>query len=178
MSMKAASLTSSLLVPKGAAIPTGVEPSNDSESPTNPVSANEKIAAAVARPFHSSQRNSKPVVVAHQAKIMRMQSRRASKPTHKARMAGLGKTKMLKAQDSLEFILNRIQELGRGTQPHERAAYRALIHMIQRWAEPTDLFIDENLQMAERIGQDLADITRHIHDVQHAYMNALFTERK
>ena len=68
---------------------------------------------------------------------------------------------MLKADDSLEFILEQVQDLGRGDKAHEKAAYRALIHMTQRWAEPTDLFIDEDLQMAERIGQDLADIARH-----------------
>ncbi len=55
-------------------------------------------------------------------------------------------------------------------------AYRALIHMTQRWAEPTDLFVHEDLAMAERIGQDLADISRHIADIQHAYMKALFAE--
>lgn len=83
---------------------------------------------------------------------------------------------MLNAQDSLEFILDQVQDLGSGDHPHQRAAYRALIHMTQRWAEPTDLFIDEDLQMAERIGQDLADISRHIADIQHAYMKALFSE--
>ena len=83
---------------------------------------------------------------------------------------------MLKAEDSLEFILDRVQNLGQGTRPHEKAAYRALIHMTQRWAEPTDLFMCEDLAMAERIGQDLADIPRHISDIQHAYLKALFTE--
>ena len=84
---------------------------------------------------------------------------------------------MLNAQQSLEFILQRVEDLGQGEKPHERAAYRALIHMTQRWAEPTDLFIDEDLAMAERVGQDLADISRHINDIQHAYMKALFTEK-
>lgn len=81
---------------------------------------------------------------------------------------------MLSADESLEFILDQVQDLGRGDKSHEKAAYRALIHMTQRWAEPTDLFIAEDLQMAERIGQDLADIARHIQDIQHAYMKALF----
>lgn len=84
---------------------------------------------------------------------------------------------MLKAEDSLEFILDQVQDLGRGSRPDEKAAYRALIHMTQRWAEPTDLFICEDLAMAERIGQDLAEISRHINDIQHAYMKALFSER-
>ena len=83
---------------------------------------------------------------------------------------------MMNAQESLEFILGQVQELGQGKKPHEKAAYRALIHMTQRWAEPTDLFVDEDLAMAERVGQDLADIARHISDIQHAYMKALFTE--
>jgi hypothetical protein len=83
---------------------------------------------------------------------------------------------MLKAEDSLEFILDQVQDLGQGGRPDEKAAYRALIHMTQRWAEPTDLFICEDLAMAERIGQDLAEISRHINDIQHAYMKALFSE--
>lgn len=84
---------------------------------------------------------------------------------------------MLTADESLEFILDRVQGLGRGNKSHEKAAYRALIHMTQRWAEPTDLYISRDLEMAERIGQDLADIVRHIQDIQHAYMKALFETR-
>ncbi len=83
---------------------------------------------------------------------------------------------MMRAEESLEFILSRVENLGQGARPDEKAAYRALIHMTQRWAEPTDLFVHEDLAMAERIGQDLADISRHITDIQHAYMKALFAE--
>ncbi len=79
---------------------------------------------------------------------------------------------MLHAEQSLEFILDRVQELGQGAKPDQKAAYRALIHMTQRWAEPTDLYVDEDLAMAERIGQDLTDISRHINEIQHAYMKA------
>jgi hypothetical protein len=81
---------------------------------------------------------------------------------------------MLAAQDSVEFILSQVEDLGQGDQPHQLAAYRALIHLTQRWAEPTDLFIDEDLELAERIGQDLADLQRHIADLQHSYLKALF----
>ncbi len=84
---------------------------------------------------------------------------------------------MLQAEESLEFILDRVQELGQGVKPDQKAADRALSHMTQRWAEPTDLFVDQDLAMAERIGQDLADISRHIADIQHAYMKVLFTEQ-
>lgn len=83
---------------------------------------------------------------------------------------------MLKAEESLEFILGKVQKLGEGARPDQRAAYRALIHMTQRWAEPTDLYVSEDLAMAERIGQDLAEISRHINDLQHAYLKALFGE--
>ena len=83
----------------------------------------------------------------------------------------------MNAEESLEFILNRVEKIGAGRRPDERAAYRALIHMTQRWAEPTDLYVDQDLAMAERIGQDLADIARHINELQHAYMKALFGER-
>ena len=85
---------------------------------------------------------------------------------------------MLHAEESLEFILDKVQELGLGVKPDQKAAYRALIHMTQRWAEPTDLFVDEDLAMAERIGQDLTDISRHINEIQHAYMKVLFAERQ
>jgi len=85
---------------------------------------------------------------------------------------------MLHAEESLEFILDRVQELGQGVKPDQKAAYRALIHMTQRWAEPTDLFVDEDFAMAERIGQDLTDISRHINEIQHVYMKVLFAERQ
>lgn len=83
---------------------------------------------------------------------------------------------MLAAQDSVEFILSKVEALGQGDRPHQRAAYRALLHLTQRWAEPTDLYIDEDLELAERIGQDLADLQRHIADLQHSYLKALFGE--
>lgn len=81
---------------------------------------------------------------------------------------------MLSVHDSVEFMLKRVDELGNGVKPHERAAYRALIHLAQHWAEPTDGLLDNDLEMAERIGQDLADLQRHIADLQDAYMGALF----
>ncbi len=81
---------------------------------------------------------------------------------------------MLGAEESLEFILDQVVRLKDGVKPHERAAYLALMNLTQRWAEPTDCFIDDGLEMAERIGQDLADIQRHISDIQHAYLKALF----
>ena len=81
---------------------------------------------------------------------------------------------MLHAQESLEFILGEVEKIGTGTKPHERATYRALLHLTQRWAEPTDAYIDNDLEMAERIGQDLAEVQRHISDLQHAYLKALF----
>jgi hypothetical protein len=90
------------------------------------------------------------------------------------RQTNEGERTMMRAEQSLEFILGKVEEIGTGLKPHERAAYRALIHMTQRWAEPTDSFIDDDLEMAERIGQDLADVQRHISDIQHAYLKALF----
>ena len=84
---------------------------------------------------------------------------------------------MLSSEASLEFILGKVEELGQGRRPDERAAYRALLHMTQRWAAPTDLFVDEDFAMAERIGQDLADIARHINELQHCYMKALFSDK-
>ena len=79
---------------------------------------------------------------------------------------------MMRAEESLEFILDKVENLGQGAKPHEKAAYRALIHMTQRWAEPTDLFVDEDFAMAERTGQDLTDIPRPINEIQHAHLKA------
>lgn len=56
---------------------------------------------------------------------------------------------MRTADESVEFILERVQDLGRGRKPHEKAACRAPIHMTQRWAEPSDLDISEDLEMAD-----------------------------
>ena len=102
---------------------------------------------------------------------------------------------MLTAEQSLQFILSRVDLLGRGTRAHERAAHRVLIDLTQRWAaptdqyiddslaepigqDPTDQYIDDSLEMAEPIGQDLADITRHMTDLQHHYLKALFETEK
>ena len=81
---------------------------------------------------------------------------------------------MLTAEQSLVFILNRVEEIGAGPEAHHRAAHRARHHLTQRWAEPTDGYVDNDLEMAQRIGQDLADIQRRISEFQHAYLKALF----
>ncbi len=83
---------------------------------------------------------------------------------------------MMSADESLEFILDQVEKLGNGRTAHEKAAYRALLNLTQRWAEPTDCFVADELEMAERIGQDLAEVQRHFTDLQHAYMRALFRE--
>ena len=81
---------------------------------------------------------------------------------------------MLTAEQSVEFILHKTESLGQGETPQERAAYRALINLTQRWAEPTDRYIDNDLEMASRIGQDLAELQRHLIDLQHDFLIALF----
>ncbi len=68
-----------------------------------------------------------------------------------------GMRNMLQAEQSLEFILDRVQELGQGDKPDQKAAYSALIHMTQRRAAPTGLFAGQDLARAERIGPDPAD---------------------
>ena len=52
---------------------------------------------------------------------------------------------MLTAEQSLEFILSRVDQLGLSKKAHERAAHRALMDLTQRWAEPTDQYIDDAL---------------------------------
>jgi hypothetical protein len=81
---------------------------------------------------------------------------------------------MLTANDSLEFVLAQVDRLQNGEKAHERAAYKAMMNLTQRWAEPTQSFIDNDLEMAQRIGQDLADLQRHIADIQHAFIKVLF----
>ena len=85
---------------------------------------------------------------------------------------------MLTTAQSLDLIIARVDLLGRGTRAHGRAAHRVLIGLTQRWAEPTDQYIDDSLEMAERIGQDLADITRHMTDLQLQYPKVLFEIEK
>ncbi len=83
---------------------------------------------------------------------------------------------MLTSEQSLEFILEKVEDIGKGEKVHQQAAYKALLNLTQRWAEPMDSFIDDDLAMAEQVGQDLAEVQRHIADLQHAYLRALFGE--
>lgn len=81
---------------------------------------------------------------------------------------------MLSGEDSVKFIRDRIKALGRGKTSHEKAAHKAITTLTENWNVPSDVSIDQDLAIAEQIGQDLADLQRHIADLQHRYMKALF----
>ena len=81
---------------------------------------------------------------------------------------------MLMAEDSIKFVRDRIKKLGQGERAHELAAHEAINALMAQWRTPSDVSIDQDLVMAERICQDLADLQRHIADLQHSYMKALF----
>ncbi len=81
---------------------------------------------------------------------------------------------MLSAEDSIKFVRDRIKALGNGRRAHELAAHEAVKALMAQWQMPSDVSIDQDLAIAEQIGQDLADLQRHIADLQHSYMKALF----
>ncbi|MEN2975546.1 hypothetical protein P7L78_18695 [Tistrella bauzanensis] len=84
---------------------------------------------------------------------------------------------MLSANESLTFIRERIDALGTGQRHHEKAAHDALTLLSRRWSEEGGESMDNDLAVIEMIGQDLADLQRHIADLQHAYLKALFGEK-
>ena len=83
---------------------------------------------------------------------------------------------MMKAEASLKFIHAEIESLRDGDKPHERAAYTALTRITELWNQPHKGPVSEDLAMAEQIGQDLAELSRHIANIQHNYMKALFKD--
>ncbi len=85
---------------------------------------------------------------------------------------------MMKAEASLKFIHEKVEKLRNGAKPHERAAHTALARITELWDRPLDGAVDADLAMAEQIGQDLAELSRHIANIQHDYMKALFTDTK
>ncbi|WP_372000768.1 hypothetical protein P7L74_18825 [Tistrella mobilis] len=84
---------------------------------------------------------------------------------------------MLSAEESLNFIRERIDALGHGSKHHERAAHDALTLLSKHWSEESGESMDNDLAVIEMIGQDLADLQRHIADLQHAYLKALFGDK-
>ncbi len=83
---------------------------------------------------------------------------------------------MMNAKASLKFIHAEVESLRDGEKPHERAAYRALKRITELWDQPHKGPVSEDLAMAEQIGQDLAELSRHIANIQHNYMMALFKD--
>ncbi len=85
---------------------------------------------------------------------------------------------MMKAEASLKFIHEKVEKLRNGAKPHERAAHTALSRITELWDRPRHDAVDADLAMAEQIGQDLAELSRHIANIQHDYMKVLFTDPK
>ena len=82
------------------------------------------------------------------------------------------------AEASLKFIHAQVESLRDGAKPHERAAYTALTRITELWDQPHKGPVSKDLALAEQIGQDLAELSRHIANIQHNYMTALFTDTK
>lgn len=81
---------------------------------------------------------------------------------------------MLSAENSLKFVHDQVQKLAQGGTPQELAIHQALAALAERWSVPGGNEIDQGLIVAERIGQDLAELQRHLADLQSGYMKALF----
>lgn len=84
---------------------------------------------------------------------------------------------MLSAEESLDHIRKAVDVLGQNPRGHGRAAVKALDHLLADWSRRDGEAmhgIDEDIVMAERIGQDLAELQRHVTDLQNDYMKALF----
>lgn len=82
----------------------------------------------------------------------------------------------MKSEASLKFIHAQVESLRDGVKPHERAAYAALTRITELWDQPHSGPVSQDLAMAEQIGQDLAELSRHIANIQHNYMKVLFKD--
>lgn len=83
---------------------------------------------------------------------------------------------MISAQQSLDFIYDRISVLAESEHEQQCAMAMALNHLATRWTEPPENDVNEDIAVAEKIGQDLAELQRHIMDVQNAYMQRVFED--
>jgi len=72
----------------------------------------------------------------------------------------------------LDLLLGKLEELARADDPHRRAAYKAVLPLMQDWLAPTA----DRAALAARIEQDLDSIRREIDAIRDAYKAALETE--
>ncbi len=82
------------------------------------------------------------------------------------------------AEASLKFIHAQVESLRDGVKPHERAAYVALTRITELWDQPHKGPVGKDLALAEQIGQDLAELSRHIANIQHNYTMTLIKDSK
>lgn len=74
----------------------------------------------------------------------------------------------------LDLLLGKLEELARDNDPRRRAAYKAMLPLIQDWLAPTA----DRAALAGRIEQDLDGIRREIDALRDAYKAAIETETK
>jgi hypothetical protein len=74
----------------------------------------------------------------------------------------------------LDLLLGKLEELARAEDPRQRAAYKAVLPLMQDWLAPTE----DRGALARRIEQDLDQICREIDQIRHAYKAAIQPEGK
>ena len=72
----------------------------------------------------------------------------------------------------LDLLLGKLEELARADDPRQRAAYKAVLPLMQDWLAPTA----DRAALAGRIEQDLDGIRREIDAIRDAYKAAIETE--
>jgi hypothetical protein len=71
----------------------------------------------------------------------------------------------------LDLLLGKLEELARDPDPHRRAAYKAVLPLMEDWLAPSAY----TASLATRIEQDLANIGREIDAIRDAYRAAVDT---
>ena len=72
----------------------------------------------------------------------------------------------------LDLLLGKLEELARDDDPRRRAAYKAVLPLMQDWLAPTA----DRDALERRIEQDLDGIRREIDAIRDAYKAALESE--